>query len=249
MEWVSVGPELLPEWLVETAKLCVSPRSCQPLQTVRVDDLDPVDVDTEAPSRSAPPVQYASLLIPLAIAVVLALAVTAVGVTRLARQGERRDCMEAANARAGLENLHEPDGRSSQRVAAERYARCYGISDTSAVRETTTTVVLTHAIARCPNTEQPFERPRTNDESGDGLPPAGSASVDAAMRVARRQAPQTNPRVVAVPGRAWRRDDDGKVLIEDELLYTVQVTVGALDDCPQGPVFNTVPLIPYYEIS
>jgi hypothetical protein len=106
----------------------------------------------------------------------------------------------------------------------------------------------TKRVARCPDTVHPFERPPTPNESGDGLPPAGTATKAAAERVAaQRAAAGVSARVRAVNGRAWTRDSNGLVLIVDEVIYMVEVEVPTAQGCGPEPAFyNGVPMSVVY---
>jgi hypothetical protein len=54
---------------------------------------------------------------------------------------------------------------------------------------------------------------------------------------------------VAVDGRAWHTAGDGSVIIQPELIYTVEVTVADRSDCPLAPVVDGVPLAFFYRLD
>jgi hypothetical protein len=198
------------------------------------DDLEVVAEEdvTEAPTSGLPWRGFAAVA---SLVIAGALVVISVDNHRLAAQGARRECVERSNAAAQLEQFDEPDGRSSQRLSAERYASCYGLAKAPPTSPATT--VLPHVVRRCPDSEHPFEGPPVPGESGDGLPPSGSATRDAAERAAARRSPESNARVVAVDGRAWSRTRDGQVEIRNEVLYVVEVELPSEQQCPGGPDF------------
>lgn len=89
---------------------------------------------------------------------------------------------------------------------------------------------------QCPRTEHGWQRgPASADESGDALPPEGTAT-EAAARAVAAEAP--DQRIWAEPGRAWIRDPDGRVRIVPETLYTVVIELDSAASCPEAPNFS-----------
>jgi hypothetical protein len=92
--------------------------------------------------------------------------------------------------------------------------------------------------------------PRFEGESGDGLPPSGTATLAAAQAVLETSAQRLKDQYHALSaavreedGRAWRRAADGSVDIVDEKIFTIVLTIASPDDCPEAPVgFGTSPL-------
>jgi hypothetical protein len=209
------------------------------------DDLEPIAIASDDRVQLPRTRAFRATAMALAAIATASLGVAALSTVQLVRQGERRECVERANARAGLEVFGEPDGRSSQRIAANRYAACFGLADSSETEET----VSTTPVRECPGTRHPFEDPPLPDESGDGLPMSGTVTRRAAERIAANRPAASRPRVVAVKGRAWTRDEDRRVLIKEEELYVVDLLVRDLNDCPRAPVMDGVPLRFFYPID
>lgn len=85
--------------------------------------------------------------------------------------------------------------------------------------------------------------PSSDDESGDGLPPSGTATRDLADRVLNDQGSElvsrygaSSANVRAENGRAWRRHD-GSIEIEDEQIATIVLLLPSADSCPSAPAF------------
>ncbi len=100
---------------------------------------------------------------------------------------------------------------------------------------------------QCPNTAHPWQLgPHTPDESGDGLPPSGTATATAARTVLDQASQHYNARksyVRAEPGRAWKKKPDGSVAIVAETIFTDVIELRSTKDCPKSPAFwNGVPL-------
>lgn len=100
---------------------------------------------------------------------------------------------------------------------------------------------------QCRNTAHPWQvGPPTSDESGDGLPPSGTATA-AAAQAALSQASENyhaaKAYVRAEPGRAWNKKSDGTTEIVPETIYTVVLELRSENQCPEVPaILNGVPL-------
>lgn len=107
-------------------------------------------------------------------------------------------------------------------------------------------------VRACPNSRHIFEMPPGEDnESGDGLPPSGTATSEAAERAEdglRRQFHAIASQIVEVDGRAWRRSADGEVEIVPEGIFTVRLTLEDPAGCPGGPMFAGVPVTFEYQV-
>ncbi|MEO8697709.1 MAG: hypothetical protein ABI658_29690 [Acidimicrobiales bacterium] len=92
--------------------------------------------------------------------------------------------------------------------------------------------------------------PRFAGETGDGLPPSGSASRAAADALLTADAQRLKEQYHAISavvredgGRAWRRAADGSIEIVDEEIATVVLSLASPDDCPDAPTsYNGIPL-------
>lgn len=100
---------------------------------------------------------------------------------------------------------------------------------------------------QCPNTAHPWQLgPTTSDESGDGLPPSGTATAASAQSALNEAAQHYGARkayVWAEPGRAWTRKPDNSVEIIAETIYTDVLELASMRECPAAPAYwNGVPL-------
>lgn len=100
---------------------------------------------------------------------------------------------------------------------------------------------------QCRNTAQPWQLgPATSRESGDGLPPSGTATSAAAQTALNDASEHFDARrayVWAEPGRAWRKKPDGTVEIVPETIYTDVLELRSEQQCPNQPmIWNGVPL-------
>jgi hypothetical protein len=127
-------------------------------------------------------------------------------------------------------------------VATVAVAGCRSSTQSPATSPTTVVDDQCHSAA------QSLDWPGPPDESGDGLPPVGTATKQLAVDlvssgVLEHDFGAVGTRVVKVDGRAWDRDAAGAVHIVRDTLYTVEVTVPNAQMCPQSPEFyNGVPL-------
>lgn len=102
----------------------------------------------------------------------------------------------------------------------------------------------------CPSAQHPWQLgPATEVESGDGLPPTGSATRALAERVLSEQGAAlakryeaSSVRVRVEDGRAWNRRN-GSIEIVEERIATIVLTLPDDGTCPPAPVsFDGVPL-------
>lgn len=102
----------------------------------------------------------------------------------------------------------------------------------------------------CPEAQHPWQLgPATDPESGDGLPPTGSATIALAERVLRAKGSALldqyrglSASIRVEPGRAWRRRN-GSIEIVDEPIATIVLLLPSEDRCPLMPTFvEGVPL-------
>jgi hypothetical protein len=107
---------------------------------------------------------------------------------------------------------------------------------------------LASSAVNCEHATQHLEWPPPEGDSGDGLPPAETATKQAAQTLldsGELQAKFTpfDARVIDVDGRAWTRSNTGSVQIIRETLYLVDVTLADAGSCPDAPEFyNGVPV-------
>lgn len=99
--------------------------------------------------------------------------------------------------------------------------------------------------AVCPGAQHPWQLGPTSDqESGDGLPPSGSATRDLAERVLREQGAAlvnqygaSSLSVRVEDGRAWTRRN-GSVEIVEAPIATIVITLPNEQSCPAVPAFG-----------